>query len=408
MSPMPGRNPYRPGVGLTPLYLAGRDGQIRRFASTLRGAPDIPANVRITGLRGVGKTVLLGQFERVAAEEDWAAASIELEHRHDSPEALVAVISGVCDALRAKLSRAARVRRQMGRAVDQVSRVNVGINEIKVSIDPNATDEDAELTEVLYETVVATTSRGKLGVVLMLDEVQVLEDPASLSVLIAAVSSLQRSDVPVGLVICGLPSLDALLLRARTYSERMFRGEVLGRLDDEAARDALVRPLDETGVGIDAELIDHVVRDVEGYPYFIQLWGAELWDTADHADLQQLASGLLDIVQPEIVRRLDVDFYEPRVQILTPAEQDVLVLTGECPYPPIKVSDVVEHSDRSMGNVNVLLGRIVNAGVLYRVRRGEYEYTAPRFHEFLQRRRRKDRVDQMGNAGGGPTSRSGS
>ncbi len=386
MSPMPGRNPYRPGVGLTPLYLAGRDGQLRRFRSILRGAPDIPANVRVDGLRGVGKTVLLGEFQRIAAAEAWDSDMLELEHRHDDPDALVAALSTLCRRARERISRSARIRRQMGKAVEQISKIEVEFSDVRLGFDPEATASDVELAESLYETVVASVRRGRNGFVLLLDEAQVLEDPASLSVLVAAISALQRNEVPIALVVAGLPHLAANLLKARTYTERMFRGEELLALDAAAARDALVRPLDETGVAIDADVVDHVVAEVDGYPYFIQLWGAELWDAADHADIQHLGTDLLTVVAPEIQRRLDTDFYEPRVRILTPAEQDVLLTTRNCPYPPLHVADIIERSDKTMGNINVLLGRMVQAGVIYRLRRGEYDYTAPQFHEFLQRR----------------------
>jgi hypothetical protein len=208
-------------------------------------------------------------------------------------------------------------------------------------------------------------------------------------VLVAAVAALQRNAVPVGLVLCGLPSLAARLLRARTYTERMFRGENVGSLDLDAARQALVRPLDGTGVTIADDLVDAVIGRIGGYPYFVQLWGAELWDAADQADVQHLSLDLLAVVEPDITRRLDTDFYEPRVRLLTPAEQDVLLVTGSCPYPPIIVSDVIAASPKSTGNINVLMGRIAAAGVMYRLRRGEYEYTAPGFHEFLTRRARR-------------------
>jgi len=383
---MPGRNPYRPGVGLTPVYLAGRSGELRRFRSMLRAAPEIPANARVTGLRGVGKTVLLGEYEMIAAEEGWVTEMLELEHRHDSPEAVVETVSGLCDRLRRQLSRRARIRRKVGKAVEQVSKLEIGFDDVRLSFDPGAEDHDIELAEIIYATVATAADHGRLGVILMFDEAQVLENPASLSVLMAAVSALQRNAVPVGLVVCGLPSLAARLLRARTYTERMFRGENVGSLEPEAARQALIRPLDGSGVTIADDLVEAVTDRIGGYPYFVQLWGAELWDAADQADVQHLSLDLLPVVEPDITRRLDTDFYEPRVRLLTPAEQDVLIAAGACPYPPVLVSDVIAASPKSTGNINVLMGRIAAAGVMYRVRRGEYDYTAPGFHEFLKRR----------------------
>lgn len=195
---------------------------------------------------------------------------------------------------------------------------------------------------------------------------------------------------PLALVLCGLPTLTTNLLEARTYAERMFRGEHIGSLPDQAASEAFVAPLDDTGVTADDNLVETVLRSVEGYPYFIQLWGAELWDAADHADIQHLGVDLLEIVDADIYRRLDLAFYEPRVQALTPAEQDILLASGQVSYPPLRVSDLNAVSDKTPGNVNVLLGRLVAAGVLYRLRKGQYEYTAPKFYEFLQRRRRTE------------------
>jgi DNA-binding MarR family transcriptional regulator len=133
---------------------------------------------------------------------------------------------------------------------------------------------------------------------------------------------------------------------------------------------------------------------VEGYPYFIQLWGAELWDAAEIAEVDQLSTRLLDAARPEIYRRLDLDFYNPRVETLTPAEQDVLLGTAEAEYPPLIVSELNDAINKTPTNVNVLLGRLVDAGVLYRVRKGEYDYTAPRFRDYLVRRTQAARAKQ--------------
>lgn len=91
-------------------------------------------------------------------------------------------------------------------------------------------------------------------------------------------------------------------------------------------------------------------------------------------------------VEPDIYRRLDLDFYDPRVESLTPAEQDLLLATAACPYPPLRSSDIHGRSGKSEGNVNVLMGRLTEQGVLFRVQMGKYDYTAPKFHDYLLRR----------------------
>lgn len=165
----------------------------------------------------------------------------------------------------------------------------------------------------------------------------------------------------------------------------MFRGEKISSLEKAEAKAAFIEPLHDTGVVAESELIEEVVKEVEGYPYFIQLWGAELWDAAVIAETSRLSKNLLKTIRQDIYRRLDLDFYEPRVETLTPAEQDILLATVNCAYPPLIVSDLKEASDKTPKNINVLLGRLNEAGVIYRLRKGQYEYTAPKFREYLER-----------------------
>jgi len=120
----------------------------------------------------------------------------------------------------------------------------------------------------------------------------------------------------------------------------MFRGEEIGSLSGDDARDAFIQPLEEEGSfpGPEGALVGRVVNEVEGYPYFIQLWGAELWDAAELGGVDRLTTTLLETVRPDIYRRLDLDFYDPRVETLTPAEQDVLLGTAFADYLPLVVS----------------------------------------------------------------------
>lgn len=392
MSAPLGRNPFRPGVGTRPTYLAGREAPRRRFAATLRAAPEQPGNMRLTGLRGVGKTVLLGEFAKVAEQEDWAAANLELNPRHNTDESMVQALVALTDRARAALSRAERLKAAMGRAARAAGSLGITYSDVKLSFDPSMAPGSADLAENLYDAVDVAVNQGYAGLVLLLDEAQVIRDERSrsgehpLSLMISAVSALQREEIPLGLVACGLPTLTGNLLHARSYTERMFRGEEIGRLKEMEARAAFTEPLRGTGMTADRELVRRVVDEVEGYPYFIQLWGAELWDAATTADVDLLDIRLLEVTTPDIYRRLDIDFYEPRVSTLTPAEQDVLLASASCPYPPLMTVDMNSNVDKRPGNINVLLGRLVEAGVLYRTRKGQYEYTAPKFREYLSRR----------------------
>jgi AAA domain len=385
------KNPYRPGAAVQPVHLAGREPLIRTFRGVLAGAPEIPANLRLTGLRGVGKSVLLKRFEEVASEAEWAVARVQVEPRFNTDEQIQSLVRATCDGTAKQLSRTTRMREAVGNLVRSArGLVNLSWNDFTFNLGASAALTESSIAESLYQAAHAADLAGLNGFVLMLDEAQILKDESDrdgehpLSLIVAAVNALQEAEVPIGLVLCGLPTLRANLLKARTYSERMFRGlEVLG-LKSEDAREALLRPLSSGPVKADTELVDRVVEEVEGYPYFIQLWGAELWQAAVESGTGTMSTSLLEIVQPIIYERLDSDFYEARVEALTPAEQDLLMATALSPYPPLRTVDI--QTQKRQGNVNVLMGRLTDQGVVYRTSKGVYEYTAPKFHQFLQRR----------------------
>jgi type II secretory pathway predicted ATPase ExeA len=384
-------------VGLQPTHLAGRDGQIRRFRSALAAAPEIPANLRLTGLRGVGKTVLLKRFDEAAQADGWATTALELEPRHNSDERFTDLLGGHLQRLRSRLSTAHRVRDVVAGTVGAVRRsATVTFEVFEWSLGGDLATRTTALAETIAETVATATKAGRTGLVLIFDEAQILADDKSrdgdhpLSMLLAAVSVLQRQEVPVALVLCGLPTLTINLLEARTYAERMFRGDEVSSLPADQARSAFTVPLAGTGRTADERLVERVLATVEGYPYFIQLWGAELWDAATYAESDVLTTELLDVIHDDIVRRLDLDFYAPRMNSLTPAEQDLLGDASRCDYPPLLAGQLAERSPKKVGNVNVLLGRLVKSNVLYRQGKGRYFYTAPGFDEYLKRRAARD------------------
>jgi hypothetical protein len=356
----------------------------------LRAAPEQQASMRVTGLRGVGKSVLLDEFADCAIELNWEPALLELQPSHNTDETLRAALGALLERTRERLSRLARLRSVAGRAV-RAAKLSVTWEDVSLAISFGSPGEKDMALE-LFSTIELALAKGRSGIVLLLDEAQLVRDERDrrgehpLSLLIAPLVALQRRELPLGLVLCGLPTLTANLQKARSYSERLFRGEEVGSLTREEALDAFTRPLEQRTRTTDPKVAAKVVEEVEGYPYFLQLWGSELWDAADLAGVDRFNTKLLDATRSDIYARLDRDFYEPRIATLTPAEQDVLSASAACPYPPLHSADLSRASHKTPGNVNVLLGRLVDAGALYRLRKGEYAYTAPKFRDYLLRR----------------------
>lgn len=390
MTATPEKNPYRPGVGVRPMYLAGRDAPLRRFDAMLRASPEQQANMRVTGLRGVGKTVLLEVFAEHAQEHGWEPALMELQPGHNTDATIAASLRSMMERVRQRLSRLARLRSIAGKALTSTT-LSMSWEDVSLSISFGSKSEE-DLARELFDTVQLALAKGRTGLIVLLDEAQLIRDERDrhgehpLSLLIAPIVALQRRELPLGLVLCGLPTLTGNLQKARSYSERLFRGEEIDSLTPDDAIEAFTRPLEETARTSDAALAKTVAAEVEGYPYFLQLWGSELWDAADLASMDRLTPTLLDESRPEIYGRLDRDFYDPRVATLTAAEQDLLIASAKCPYPPLRAADLGPMSKKTPGNVNVLLGRLTDAGALYRTRKGEYAYTAPKFRDYLSRR----------------------
>jgi hypothetical protein len=296
------------------------------------------------------------------------------------------------------LSLRARVS-SWARDVAESVQWNLTVDEVSLTLDPTAGKPSRDIVESLHRATIEALDQGRRGFVVMLDEAQVLNDDRRarepgkpgqfpLSTLIAAVNALQASGAPVVLVLCGLPTLQSNLLRARTYTERMFRGLVVDRLSAALAAEAFTRPLEGTGVSATPELVARVIDTVEGYPYFLQLWGAELWDATVPGGGALITTSVLDAIAERITMRLDRDFFDGRFQVLRPSEQDLLLAAASCPYPPLRVADLRRRTDKRANYVNVLIGRLVDAGILYFTAKGTYLYTAPLFHDYLQRRTR--------------------
>jgi hypothetical protein len=255
-------NPFRPGMGLDPPYLADRAAQLDRFDKYLTGFPTFPRNVRLTGLRGVGKTVLLQHYAAAAEARGWVVVRRECsEHLQTESTFALALVedcrsavehSSRTLALRQRSSAAAR------RALDMLGGLTVTLEGVTLAVKPPtfATSQPAMLEDRLFQALELACEGAAAahhpGVLFCYDEAQVLCDTPRrhqfpLGIFLASVARAQRLGLAVMLVVCGLPTLTDNLARAKSYSERMFQAELLDALRPPEDGLAFTRPIHAVG-----------------------------------------------------------------------------------------------------------------------------------------------------------------
>lgn len=397
----PFQNPFRPGAGHLPPYLAGREHERQEFTRLLEQEP-VMTNLVLTGLRGVGKTVLLETFKPIAIDNGWLWAGTDLSESATVTEESIAVrlmadlaplISGI----------------KIGESERQSIGFTAGVEKKPVYLDfgvlrtlfDSTPGLAADKLKAVLEFVWLCLSRTKArGIILAYDEAQNLSDQAALhqyplSLLLDVFQSLQKKGLPFLLVWTGLPTLFPKLVEARTYSERMFHVMTLARLSATESRDAILKPIEKqncpvrfTEVGV-KEIVEHS----GGYPYFIQFLCREVFDSY----LQQQESGIAHpkVSVTQTLQKLDSDFFAGRWNRVTDRQRQLLSVVADLPNcdEEFTVQEIVERSRQvlekpfSASHVNQILGKLADNGLVYKNRHGKYSFAVPLLGQFIRRQR---------------------
>jgi AAA ATPase domain len=402
------KNPYQPGVGTPPRYLAGREPEINRFNHFVEDFPEKRRNIRISGLRGVGKTVLLKRFERDARAKphNWVVIRRDLGPRvREEADFAIAVQEWLQLALE-ELSTSAKVKRRVGQALEAIGEISLEVpGGLTVTVGGQTTKRQSVLEERLRKAFIEVgqaAAAAERGVAFLFDEAHTVYDQPKrrqypLGALLGAVVAAQDQDdppLPLMLVMCGLPPIVSNLQAARSHSERLFKAEEIANLPlepDTADRDseavlALTKPTINTGISFAPQVAEQIARDLDGYPYFIQWYGEQLWDSARDAGLTLIDSTLYAANKRAIQRELDREFYEMRYEDLQPGDQMSLRVAGSLGGEEFRVGELNAAIETRKPNANAQsLNRLVEANAIYRRSYGLYAYTAPLFGDFLRR-----------------------
>jgi hypothetical protein len=394
----PFTNPFRPGAGHMPPYLAGRKAEEAEFRRLL-AQDTILQNLILTGLRGVGKTVLTETFKPIAIQERWLWVGTDLSEATSVSESNLAIriitdLSVVTSALTltAGEEQAAGFTGQSAPILKPVTFAY--LSKIFDETPGLTVDKLKAVLEFVWSTVKQT---GPRGIIFAYDEAQTIADNAQknqypLSVLLDVFQSIQRKGIPFMLALVGLPTLFPKLVEARAYAERMFRVIELSRLDEGERREAIEKPVESAKcpVKFSPESVEIIAHLSGGYPYFIQFICREVYDIW----IQRMTAGeKTSIPAEEIMRKLDSDFFAGRWGRATDRQRELMYVISALPTcdGEFSVQEIVEASgsllDTGFGNshVNQMLGALVNAGLVYKNRRGRYSFAVPLMAGFIRR-----------------------
>ena len=394
------RNPFRPGAGHTPPYLAGRREERREFLKLLN-QDVILSNLILTGLRGVGKTVLLDTFKPLAVQKDWLWVGADLSESTTVDEERLAtrILTDVALATSNFVYDKQEVRRPgFGHRSDPYdATLNYPtLRAVYERTDGLVSDRlKAALTFVWL--ALRASAKPPRGIVFAYDEAQNMADHAKkdeypLSVMLDVFQSIQRQGAPFLLALTGLPTLFPKLVKARTYSERMFRVVFLNRLDPPDVREAIVKPIEEDGCPITftEESIRQIEKHSGGYPYFIQFICHEAFDVF----VSQITTGSNDPSVPiaEITAKLDSDFFAGRWSRVTDRQRDLLHVASRLdPESEFSVQEIVELSRQlpvkpfSSSHASQILAALINSGIIFKNRHGKYSFAVPLLGDFIRR-----------------------
>lgn len=386
----PVRNPYAPGAGQRPPELAGRDVELSAFDVVLeriaRGRPE--RSLVLTGLRGVGKTVLLGRFYRTALAQDWVVIESEIT-KHDDSAFRRNMASWMRTALlelsprarwTARMERAGAVLKSFTLSVDAAGSLTAGINVEALEGLADQGDLQHDLTDLFVAVGDAALDRGR-GIVLLLDEVQFLSSP-QLEALISALHKTVQRELPVTMVGAGLPQIAELAGDAKSYAERLFRFPRIGNLDPLDAARALADPATAEGATFEPDALAAAVEVTEGYPYFLQELGHAVWTIAAGG---RITRDDVDAAIPVYKAKLDQSFFRVRLDRATEMQRVYLRAMAELGPEPHKAADVAALMQRTSPQIAPTRAELIAMGLLYTPEHGYAAFTVPHFDRFMLR-----------------------
>lgn len=385
----PRKNPFNPGAGSQPPELTGRDSILEDAdiaISRVRNGRQAQGQI-LVGLRGVGKTVLLNRIYSIAERQGARAVLMEANEERPLSSMLLPPLRQVLFGLDAMANTSEKVKRGLRVLRSFITGLKAKVGELELEFGSDlerGTADSGDLASDLGELFLAVTEAAQdrgTAIVICIDELQYL-DVREFGALIMAFHRVTQRGLPMLLVGAGLPQVLALAGKSKSYSERLFTFPSIGPLQRNDALAALDIPARNEGVSFEAGALEFILRQTEGYPYFIQEWGKEAWNSARGPVITESE---IRGANGAILQTLDKNFFRVRFDRLTPNEKKYLrglASLGQGPQRSGSVADQLGVTTKSLGPIR---DSLIKKGMIYSPTHGDAAFSVPLFGEFMMR-----------------------
>lgn len=368
-------NPFRPSFGVNPPLLVGRDTELVSFVDAIEAGVGAPGRATLyTGLRGVGKTVMLNEVESMAREHGWVVVTetavpglVNRLVRHRLPE--------VAEQLEMSVSGEGRRR---------LTAVNLPFHLGGVTWQPPSAEQHLDLRAQITALTDHLGERGT-GLLITVDELH-RADRAGLRELVASLQHAFREERPVAFAGAGLPAAVADLLNddVLTFLRRADRHH-LGQVDAADVADALRTPLRAAGYTISDAALDVAAAGTGGYPFLIQLVGYWICKVADggHEHGVRIDEATAAAGVQAARRRLGSLIHEPALRDLSEVDRTFLSKMAQDDGPS-RMADIAERMEVNAGYASQYRRRLIAADLIYPTGHGRVDYTLPQLREYLR------------------------
>ena len=379
-------NPYRPGAGLMPLYIAGRDEEIENVSQMFDALTmNIPIqSVIFSGLRGVGKTVLINRLQTIAEEKEIFCKHIEVEEKND----FISQIAECSQAFLRKVSKKEKFKHLIQKPLEAIKSLMISFDPEENTFSLSMQDRELylsnnltqSLTEV-FTTIGETAYKTQIPVCFFIDEIQYMRQK-ELGSLIAALHRVNQLGYPVMIIGAGLPKIYKMLSDEKSYSERLFLYTEIDSLNFEQSKKAIEEPVKKFEITYTDEAIEKIIDITKGYPFFIQQLCQIVYNRTDNKIIQ--ASDIEQSIT-EFFERLDGGIFGSRYERCAESDKKFICAMVKCGELPCTISNVAYNLNKTVTSISTTRAQLISKGIIYPVRYKELDFTVPEFAGYIRR-----------------------